>query len=294
MTILITGGSGMLGKHLNHLFPEAFCCSSHDADLRDLNQVDALFKHHKPKLVIHAAARVGGIQDNIQYPADYFDDNILINTNVVRMCHRHAVHRLIGILSTCIYPDNVDHYPMGIGSIFSGPPTPTNFSYAYSKRALAVQIDAYNQQFGYQWNYVIPCNLFSELDNFSNQSKMHFITALLKKIKTSKSNLNLLGTGKPLRQFIYAGDCAKVIQLMIANNITEHLNIAPKYNYSIHKMAQMALDAVGKSLPIVYSNPELDGQYRKDVDASRLTELFPSFEFSDFKAMLKVVYDKIS
>lgn len=293
--ILVTGGTGLVGKHLKEILPDAFYLGSKDCDLTDIKKVRWMISSYTPDIVIHLAARVGGIQDNLKYPADYFDDNILINTNIVKVCKEYDVKRFIGILSTCIYPSVVDNYPMTEEDLFIGPPPPSNFSYGYAKRCLAVQIDAYNKQFGTKYNYLIPCNLYGDYDNLHNENKMHFITALLNKIRNSKDNsLHLLGTGKPLRQFMYAGDLAKIIKLVIENNITESFNVAPDFNYSIDEMARVALNVTNKDYNIIYDRPELDGQYRKDVSNKKLLKLFPDFKFTQLKEGLKKVYDKIS
>lgn len=294
MNILVTGGTSTVGKHLKEILPDAVYISSKDCDLTDIKMVRWLISSYIPDIVVHLAARVGGIQDNIAKPAEYFDDNILMNTNILKVSHEYKVKRFIGILSTCIYPDKVDSYPMKEEVMFDGPPTPTNFSYGYAKRALAVQIEAYNKQYGTKYNYITPCNLYSEYDNFDNDKKMHFITALLKKIKTSNGELNLLGTGKPLRQFMYAGDLAKVIKLTIENDITESFNIAYPENQSINDLAEKALGSLDKNYYIKYNNPELDGQYRKDVDTTKMLSLFPEFEFTSYEEGIKKVYDKIS
>lgn len=293
--ILVTGGTGLVGKHLQEILPDAFYLGSKDCDLTDIKMVRWMISSYTPDVVIHLAARVGGIQDNLKYPADYFDDNILMNTNLLKVCKEYNVKRFVGILSTCIYPSIVDNYPMSEEDLFIGPPPSSNFSYGYAKRCLAVQIDAYNKQFNTKYNYLIPCNLYGDYDNLHNESKMHFITALLNKIRNSKDNsLYLLGTGKPLRQFMYAGDLAKVIKEVINKDITESFNVAPNFNYSINEMAQMALEVTGKDYKIVYDNPELDGQYRKDVSNKKLLKILPNFKFTDLKEGLKQVYDKIS
>lgn len=293
--ILVTGGSGLVGKHLQKILPNAFYLSSKDCDLTNITQVKWLISSYQPDIVVHLAARVGGIQDNIKYPADYFDDNILINTNIVKVCKDHDVKKFIGILSTCIYPSVVENYPMTEEDLFIGPPPPSNFSYGYAKRCLAVQIDAYNKQFGTKYNYLIPCNLYGDYDNLHNDSKMHFITALLNKIKNAKDNkLNLLGTGKPLRQFMYASDLADIIKLVISNDVTENFNVAPDFNYYINEMAKIALEVTEKDYEIIYDRPDLDGQFRKDVSNKKLLEIFPHFKFTGLKEGLKQVYDKIS
>jgi len=292
--ILITGGTSTIGKHLKEILPDAIYVSSKDCDLTDIKMVRWMISSYTPDVVIHLAAKVGGIQDNISKPAEYFDDNILMNTNIVKVCHEYNVKRFVGILSTCIYPDTCDVYPMKETQMFDGPPTTTNFSYGYAKRALAVQIEAYNKQYDTEYNYIVPCNLYSEHDNFDNDTKMHFITALLKKIKTCDGELELLGTGKPLRQFMYAGDVARIIKEMIDKNIYENFNIAYPENQSINDLAQKALDSLGKSYYIKYRNPDLDGQYRKDVDITKMKNLFPDFEFTSYEDGIRKVYDKIS
>ena len=293
--ILVTGGTGLVGKHLQEILPSAIYLSSKDCDLTDISKVKWMISSYTPDVVIHLAARVGGIQDNLKYPADYFDDNILINTNIVKVCKEYNIKRFIGILSTCIYPSVVDNYPMKEEDLFIGPPPPSNFSYGYAKRCLAVQIDAYNKQFGTKYNYLIPCNLYGDYDNMHNESKMHFITALLNKIRNSKDKtLHLLGTGKPLRQFMYAGDLAAIIKLVIDNDITENFNVAPNFNYSIDEMAKIALEVTEKDYEIIYDRPDLDGQFRKDVSNNKLLKIFPLFKFTGLKEGLKQVYDKIS
>lgn len=295
--ILITGGTGTVGKHLQKLIPEGiFLGRSHEhgGDLRDPNYVKWLMSSYTPDVVVHLAAKVGGIQENIQKPAEFFDDNILINTNVLKYSYQYGVKQFIGVLSTCIYPDKVLNYPMTEEDLFLGPPTSTNFSYGYAKRALAVQIDAYNQQYGTKYNYLIPCNLYSEYDNFNSEKKMHYITALLHKIKNSNGTLELLGDGTPLRQFMYAGDLARVIKKVIDKKITESFNVACPENLSINEMAKITLEELGFNYNINYINPTLNGQYRKDVSSNKLISLLPEFKFTPFKQGIKEVYDKIS
>jgi len=296
MKLLVTGGSGAVGKHLQEILPNAvYADSTHD--LRDWLATEDLFETHKPTHVVHLAAKVGGIKDNIAKPAEYFNDNILINTHVLNMCKMYNVKRFIGILSTCIYPDKVKglefSYPMTEESLFLGPPAPTNFSYAYAKRCLAVHIDAHNKQYNTKYNYLIPCNLYSEYDNFKDENKMHFITALLKKIKTSEKTLNLLGSGIPLRQFMYAGDLARVIKEVLDKDITHSFNVAVSENLTIHNMAHMALKTLKKDLKIQWSEPELNGQFRKDVCNKKMLSYIPNFKFTSFKKGIKKVYSKI-
>jgi len=293
MKVLITGGNGMVGKHLQEILPNALYIGSKECDLTSWKEVEYMMFLQRPGCIIHLAAKVGGIQDNIAKPAEYFDDNILMNTHMLRASLQFKVKKFTGILSTCIYPDAVENYPMKEEDMFLGPPAQSNFSYGYAKRCMAVQIDAYNKQYNTKYNYLIPCNLYSEYDNFSNESKMHFITALLKKIKSSTNTLNLLGTGKPLRQFMYAGDLARIIKEVINKDITNSFNVATSENLSIDKIAKSSLNILNKDLKIKYTKPELDGQYRKDVSNKKMLEYIPNFKFTSFEEGIKKVYPKI-
>ena len=247
--ILVTGGSGMVGKSLKKILPNATYLSSSEFDLTKELDVIKMYTTYKPDVVIHLAAKVGGIIDNINKPSDYFVDNVMMNTLLVDHAYKFKVSRFIGILSTCIYPDKVDTYPMTEDMLHQGPPTPTNFSYGYAKRCLAVQIDACNKQYGTKYQYLTPCNLYGENDKFGENS--HFISALVKKIvkmeKSGGSTLELFGTGKPLRQFMHSDDLAWVIKECVEKDIYESFNVATEDNLSIKEMVDISLDYCGLS-----------------------------------------------
>ena len=292
--ILVTGGSGLVGKHLKDIMPDATYIGSKDCDLTDVTQVDALMDFFRPKIVVHLAARVGGIVDNINHPVEYLEENIMMNNNVLKKCHEYKVDKLISILSTCIYPDVVDTYPLKEEDLFNGPPPPDNFSYAMSKRCMATHIDSYVKQYEKQWCYLIPCNLYGEHDKYEEHHS-HFVSALIKKIYEATDTVEIWGTGKPLRQFMHAEDLARVIKYMIDNNIVENFNVAPTYVYSIEEMTKIGMESCGKGdLEIVYDNTKPDGQYRKDVDSSKLISVMEGFEFISLEEGIKRVYDNFS
>lgn len=295
--ILVTGGSGMVGKSLKKLLPNAVYTSSEDCDLTDENSVKSLMTTNKFDTVIHLAAKVGGIIDNINNPDTYFLDNVQMNTNIVKWSRITGVKRFIGILSTCIYPDKVETYPMTEDMLHQGPPTPTNFSYGYAKRCLAVHIDACNQQYGTKYQYLIPCNLYGENDKFGENS--HFIAALVKKIikmeEEGGNTLRLFGTGKPLRQFMHSDDLAWVINECLVNNIYDSFNVAIEENLSIKEMADIALNTLGHgNVNLEFDITKPDGQYRKDVSIDKLKNLLPNFKTIPLSLGIKKVYDKIS
>lgn len=279
--ILITGGSGMVGKSLKDIMPNAIYLSSKDCDLTNYNDVIKIWEKYKPKIVIHLAAKVGGIMDNINYPADYFEENILMNTNVLMASKNIGVKRFIAILSTCIYPDVVDVYPMTEEMLHIGPPTKTNFSYGYAKRSLAVHIDSYNQQYDTNYQYLIPCNLYGEYDKYGDNS--HFVAALIKKIhiaiKNGENEIVLFGSGTPLRQFMYSSDLAYIIKYCIDNDIYDNFNVATEENLSIKEIAEIVINIMGKGqITKINFDPEKpDGQFRKDVSISKLKKIIPTF-----------------
>lgn len=292
--ILVTGGSGLVGTHLKRIMPEAIYVSSKDFDLTDCNEVQRMYDTIKPTHVIHLAAKVGGIFDNIHHPVEYLEENILMNTLVIKFAYKNNVKRFIGILSSCIFPDKVDEYPMKEDLMHASAPTSTNFSYGISKRSMAVQIDSYNTEYKTKYNYVIPCNLYGENDK-DEEEKSHFVTALIKKIYEANKNgdkeIVLYGDGTPIRQFMHAMDVAKILKTMIDEDITESFNLATKESYSIDQIAKIALEATNSShLSIKYDNTKPNGQQRKDIDISKLENIIPNYEFILLKSGLKEFY----
>ena len=294
MKIVVTGGNGLVGKHLQDILPDAIYVSSKDYNLTESHDAHRLMYKVRPDIVIHLAARVGGLLDNINHPVDYLEQNILINTNVLRHSHQFNVSKVISILSTCIYPDVVDTYPMKEEILFQGPPPPDNFAYAMSKRCMATQMDSYVKQHNKQWSYLIPCNLYGEHDKYEEHHS-HFVSALIKKIHEAKDSVEIWGTGKPLRQFMYAGDLARVIKYMIDNDVVDNFNVAPDYVHSIEEITKIGMESCGKAdLNIVYDNTKPDGQYRKDVDSSKLISVMKDFKFTSLEEGIRKVYDNFS
>ena len=292
--ILVTGGNGLVGRHLNDILPEALYVSSKDYDLIDRYQTDVMLDFYKPNVVINLAAKVGGILDNMNNPVQYLEENTLINTNLLRSCYNHDVDKVISMGSTCMYPDVLDEYPMKEDSIFDGSPPTENFAYAMSKRVMATQIDSYVKEYHKNWAYLIPCNLYGEYDKYEEHHS-HFVSALIKKIYEAENDVEIWGTGKPLRQFMYAGDLARVIKYIIENNIKGNFNVAPNYVHSIEEITKIGLKACSKEdLKINYNNTKPDGQYRKDVDSSKLMSVLKDFEFTSLEEGIRRVYDNFS
>lgn len=288
--ILVTGGSGLVGKYLCEIMSEANFVTSKDFDLTKENEVEALFNKYKPKIVIHLAAKVAGIQTNIAFPTEYLEENILMNTFMLKYAHLNNVERFIGMISTCAYPDKVDHYPMEETDLLNGPPSVTNLSYSYAKRIMAIQIENYNKQYGKNWNYLIPCNLYGEYDEF-DEFKSHMVSALIKKIYDADDSINLLGSGKPFRQFMYAKDLARIIKIIIDKDIYYSLNVSPPENFTISDIAKIGIKACDKEyLKINWDSSKPDGQFRKDVTSKKLMNVLPDFTFTSLEDGIRRTY----
>lgn len=294
--VLVTGGTGQVGRELQALMPEARFVSTSDFDLTSCVDVEEMLILCRPDTVIHCAARVGGILDNITHQVEYFTENVLMNTLLVDLCLKHDVKNFIGVLSTCIYPDVVESYPMKEEVMHDGRPTRTNFSYGIAKRAMATHIDAVREQHGLNYCYVIPCNLYGVHDKYNERS--HFVGAVLKKIyeanEKGEKKITLFGTGKPLRQILNARDLALVLNKMVTENIYESFNIANEDNLSIDEYARIILNSLGYNDWIIeYDTTKPDGQYRKDVSLDRFKTLFPDFKFTPLSEGIVEVYKSI-
>jgi GDP-L-fucose synthase len=290
--VLVTGGWGFLGKRLQKVKPYWDYVNSEDADLTNMDACCDLLVRHRPDAVIHLAARVGGIKENSENPADFFLKNITMNTNIVEACRKVGVKRLLSSLSTCAFPDVVRSYPFVEGDILSGPPATTNLPYGFTKRALHVQTVAYRQQYGLNYSTFCPSNLYGPEDNYDLESS-HFVAAIIRKLHEAEDGggIEVWGTGRPLRQQLYIDDLAKIIpSLLVQHNSDAPMIIAPDENLSIGELVKLAVDAAQKDVTIEYTET-LDGQYRKDGDNKLFFETFPGFQFTSFYDGVRKTYE---
>ena len=292
MKVLVTGGSGFLGKRLKTYQPDWIYISSGDYDLTDKLQTRKMFQDYKPDAVVHLAARVGGIKDNAENQVEFFEQNTLINLNVVSEAYRAGIPRLLASLSTCAYPNKLSRYPFYENELFNGPPAPTNFSYGFSKRMLHALILSYRKQYGVNYSTFSPSNIYGPEDHFDSE-KSHFVPALISKVSKIDDYgvLELWGNGKPLRQQLYVDDLCKIIPILLdKHNDEQPLIVSPSENLSIDEMANIILQQVNKNVKIVYNN-ELDGQFRKDGSNHRLLALLGgSFKFTSFREGVMITY----
>jgi GDP-L-fucose synthase len=295
MKILITGGSGLVGngiqsiqKEYNH---ELIFLTSKDCNLLDLLQTQQLFEKEKPDLVIHLAANVGGLFKNMKYKVDIFEQNILMNYNVLKCCHDYQVKKVVSCLSTCIFPDKTT-YPINEEMLHNGPPHTSNDAYAYAKRMLEVQSKAYQEQYGDNFICIIPTNIYGDYDNYSIESG-HVIPALIHKCYIAKQQgkpFVVCGSGKPLRQFIYSLDLAKLIMWsLLEYNEKESiiLSNSEEHEVSIEDIARFIAREFDYEQHMIFDTSFSDGQFKKTADNSKLMKLYPEMKFTDIHIGIK-------
>jgi len=295
MKVLVTGGTGLVGTYLQK-YTDGIFLNSKDFDLTNETEVMRMYFMHKPDAVIHLAAKVGGIMDNIQYPFEYYEENLLMNTYMVKHARAFNVQKFVGVLSSCIFPDVVDHYPMVEEDMHKDLPNANNFGYGYAKRVMGCHIDIAKKQ-GLNYSYITPSNLYGEFEH-GDLSRKHFVGALLQKIAIANSSgadkIVLFGDGTPLRQFTFADDVAQILNLILKYDIKENLNISTPDNLTIDTMARLALEATdSQHLRIEYDTTKPNGQYRKDIDTTKFQNIFPNFKFTSYLQGIEKVYNTI-
>ena len=278
--ILVTGSTGLVGRCFQG---DKFIRSYHaGCDLKDPRQVDAMFNSVKPDAVIHCAAKVGGLQANMTQKGDFFYQNIMMNTNVIESARKYGVKKLISFLSTCVFPNDVE-YPLSPEKIHLGKPHYSNDAYAYAKRMSDIQIQAYREQFGCEYFSVIPTNIYGPGDNYNLQNG-HVVPTLIHKFYLAKKNntpVEIWGTGKPLREFIYSEDVANLTSRLLENySGFDPVILSTSQEVSIAELAEIIKNSINYKGKIIYQKEKPDGQFRKPSDNSAIKDLFPDFKFT--------------
>ena len=283
--VLITGGYGMVGSAMESQIK----LSRETCDLTNPKQTNKLFQLVKPDGVIHCAGKVGGIGGNSNYKGEYFYDNLMINTNVIEAARKAGVKNLVAFLSTCVFPDKVK-YPLTVDQIQLGEPHESNYPYAYAKRMADVQIRAYREQYGINYTSIIPSNIYGPNDNF-NLDHGHVMPMLIHKLylaKKNKTDFTVWGSGKPLREFIYSKDIAKIAEWALFNyEGTDPLIISGDEEISIKDLVGLLVDEFKFKGKVIFDKTKPDGQLRKPSDNSKIKELMPDFEYTPFEQGIK-------
>ncbi len=279
--IYVAGHRGLVGSAIVRMLKEQgynnlVYRTSKELDLRDNKAVDSFFAEEKPEFVFLAAAKVGGIVANNEYPADFIRDNLLIQTNIIDAAYRNNVEKLLFLGSTCIYPKMAPQ-PLKEEYLLTGLLEPTNEPYAIAKIAGIKMCESYNRQYGTQYISVMPTNLYGENDNFDLHTS-HVLPALIRKFHEAKENnapfVEVWGTGSPKREFLYADDLANAsIYLMNNYSGNEIVNIGVGEDIAIKDLAGKIKEVVGFTGEIKFDTSKPDGTPRKLVDVTKLNSL---------------------
>ncbi|QIZ10731.1 GDP-L-fucose synthase [Priestia megaterium] len=279
--IYVAGHRGLVGSAIVRKLEEKGYTNlvyrtSKELDLRDKNEVDSFFAEEKPDFVFLAAAKVGGIVANNEYPADFIRDNLLIQTNIIDAAYRNNVEKLLFLGSTCIYPKMAPQ-PLKEEYLLTGVLEPTNEPYAIAKIAGIKMCESYNRQYGTQYISVMPTNLYGENDNFDLHTS-HVLPALIRKFHEAKESnapfVEVWGTGTPKREFLYSDDLADAsIYLMNNYSGNEIVNIGVGEDLPIKELAEKIKETVGFTGEIQFDTTKPDGTPRKLVDVTKLNSL---------------------
>lgn len=276
MRVLLTGGYGMLGQALRRLCSDTIeltYFSSAECDLRDQSAVHKLFKQKHYDAVIHAAAKVGGIQANIDNQAGFLSDNLLINTHVIKGAMEAGVKNLINIGSSCMYPKDLGKL-LNEDDLLSAALEPTNEGYALAKLSAAKLCAFIDQQEGFNYKTFIPCNLYGPYDTFDARNS-HLIPAVLMKLHKAKeegaSEVEIWGDGTPRREFVYVDDLANFILSNVKNfeGLPSIMNTGAGEDISINDVYKTAAKIVGYEGKFIHNLDAPMGMKRKLMDVSR-------------------------
>ncbi|CAF1290389.1 unnamed protein product [Rotaria sp. Silwood1] len=303
--VLVTGGTGLVGLAIKYVVEnesdqkkpneEYFFISSSECDLRNLEQTEALFKKYQPTHVIHLAALVGGLFRNLSRNLDFFRDNMHINDNVLSVAYQTGVKKVISCLSTCIFPDKTT-YPIDETMIHNGAPHDSNFGYSYAKRMIDVLNKGYSVQHNVHYTSIIPTNVFGPNDNY-NIEDGHVLPGLIHKCYLAKKNntpLVIWGSGKPLRQFIYSYDLARLCLWVLREYDSIEpiiLSVGEEDEVSIEEAAEAVVKAMDFQGEVKYDTTRADGQFKKTASNKKLRSYLPDFKFTPFEEAIKYTCD---
>ncbi len=280
--VVVTGGAGFLGSFVVDLLQVKGCREiiiprSKDYDLVDMEAVQQLYSDAKPDLVIHLAARVGGIGANQANPGRFFYDNLMMGTQLIEVGRQRGLKKFVALGTICAYPKFAP-IPFKEDDIWNGYPEETNAPYGLAKKMMLAQSQAYHDQYGFNSIVLFPVNLYGPRDNFDLQTS-HVIPALIRKCASAKEEgrtvITLWGDGSPTREFLYVEDAAEGI-LLAAEQYEGNLpvNLGTGEEISIRGLARLIAAEVGFTGQIQWDTTKPNGQPRRCLDVSRAKQLF--------------------
>ena len=278
----VTGGNGFLGRRvvaqLRELGPaEVFTFSSSEYDLTRQAEVARMYSDQRPDLVIHLAARVGGIGANQENPGKFFYDNAVMSIELMEQARQTGVGKFVQVGTVCAYP-KFTPVPFSEDDLWNGYPEETNAPYGVAKKALLVQAQAYRQQYGFNAIYLLPANLYGPGDNFDPRSS-HVIPALIRKcveaVESGADSITVWGSGTPTREFLYVDDAARGILLAAEKyDGAEPVNLGTSHEVSIRELVEIIAAATGFAGRIEWNASRPDGQPRRKLRTDRAQEWF--------------------
>ena len=280
MTILVAGATGLAGsaivRELTRIGRPVVGISSKDVDLLDRTATFNYLNSLKPNTVIDAAAKVGGISANDNYPVEFLSENIRIQTNLIDAAHNANVEKFVFLASSCVYPKSCPQ-PIKEEYVLTGALESTNSAYAIAKLAGIELIKAYRKEFGHRWISVMPTNLYGPNDNFDLESS-HVFPALIRKFieakKSNASSVELWGTGKPRREFLHVDDLAKAIIVCLDNyDADQQINIGTGIDLTVAELAKKIAKNNGFTGSINWDVAREDGTPQKVLDIQKITDL---------------------
>lgn len=283
MKIVVTGANGLIGSALRRLNPpNTIFVDRQGVDLSDFEKTKAFFNEHKPTHVIHAAAVVGGIKRNREQAATLLRENTLINLNVFEAARLAGVEKLVSFLSTCSFPDQAT-YPYNEKDYHNGPPFEGTVGYAYAKRMLEVLTRTYRKEWKCNFVTVIGTNFYGPSDNFSLEDG-HVLPALIHKCylaMQNKTDLQVWGSGKALREFVLSDDVAKLaLWALESYNEETPIILTSGIEVSIKELVEVVVKKMGFTGQVVFDTTKSDGQLRRPSDTAKLKQYLPDFSFT--------------
>ena len=292
--ITVTGGKGFLGGHLikklqNKGYQKIAVAGRPEYDLVNLADIQRMYEDTKPDVVIHLAAKVGGIGFNQEHPASLFYDNIMMGVQLIHEGYLRRINKFVALGTICAYP-KFTPVPFKEDDIWNGYPEETNAPYGLAKKMMLVQSQAYRNQYGFNSIFILPVNLFGPGDNFDPHSS-HVIPALIKKCvdadASGEREIIVWGTGKATREFFYVEDAAEAIILAMEKyNKSDPVNIGAGFEISIRDLVGLIIELTGFKGIVTWDETKPDGQPRRMLDTTRAYHEFGFKARTDFRVGL--------